>query len=91
VPDGGLHRGWRDQVWYGTAVLVIEIVSPDDETWNKLEFYAAHGVEELLIVDPAERTVSWLGLTCGEYKPIERSRLIELGAAELAEHIDWPE
>ena len=50
VPDGGLHRDWRDQVWYATAALVIEIVSPDDETWNKLEFYAAHRVEELLIV-----------------------------------------
>jgi Uma2 family endonuclease len=28
VPDGGLHRDWRDQVWYGTADLVIEIVRP---------------------------------------------------------------
>lgn len=91
VPDGGMHRDWRDQVWYGTAALVIEIVSPDDETWSKLEFYARRGVEELLVVDPAERTVSWMGLERGEYKHLKRSRLIELGAAELAERIDWPE
>ena len=90
VPDGGLHRDWRDQVWYGTAALVIEIVSPDDETWNKLEFYAAHGVEELLIVDPQEKTVSWLALESGEYRHLKRSRLLELGAGELAERIDWP-
>jgi Uma2 family endonuclease len=90
VPDGGLHRDWRDQVWYGTAALVVEIVSPDDETWNKLEFYAAHGVEELVIVDPQEKTVSWMGLERGEYHHLKRSRLIELGAAELAERIDWP-
>ena len=90
VPDGGLHRDWADQVWYGTAALVIEIVSPDDETWSKLGFYAAHGVEELLIVNPAERTVSWLGLEAGEYKPLKRSRLIEFGAAGLVEQIDWP-
>ena len=90
VPDGGLHREWRDQVWYGTAALVIEIVSQDDETWNKLEFYAAHGVEELLIVDPQERTVSWMGLERGEYKHLKRSKLLELGAAELAQRIDWP-
>ena len=90
VPDGGLHREWRDQVWYRSAALVIEIVSPDDETWSKLEFYSAHGVEEFLIVDPQEKTVSWLGLEGGEYKHLKRSRLIELGAAELAEQIDWP-
>ena len=90
VPDGGLHREWRDQVWYGTAALVIEIVSPDDETWNKLDFYAARGVEELLIVDPLAKQVSWMGLERGEYKHLKRSGLIELGAAGLAEQIDWP-
>jgi Uma2 family endonuclease len=90
VPDGGLHRDWRDQVWYDTAVLVIEIVSPGDESWNKLEFYAAHGVEELVIVDPEEKMVSWLGLERGEYKHLKRSRVIEIGAAELAQQIDWP-
>ena len=72
-----------------TAALVLEIVSPGDETWNKLEFYAAHGVEELLIVDPQEKTVSWVGLEGGEYKHVKRSGLIELGAAELAGQIDW--
>jgi Uma2 family endonuclease len=90
VPDGGLHRDWRDQVWYGTAALVIEIVSPEDETWNTLDFYAAHGVEELLIVDPGEQTVSWMGLERGEYKHLKRSRLIELGTAQLTKQIDWP-
>jgi len=57
---------------------------------DKLDFYAAHGVEELLIVGPAERTVSWMGLERGEYKHVKRSRLIELGADELAQQIDWP-
>ena len=69
---------------------MIEIVSPDDETWSKLEFYAAHGVEELLIVDPQQKTVSWMRLEGGEYKHMKRSRLIELGAAELAQQIEWP-
>jgi len=90
VPDGGLHRDWHDRVVYGTAALVIEIVSPEDETWNKLEFYAAHGVDELLIVDPQQKTVRWMGLEAGEYKHLKRSRLIELGAAELVQRIDWP-
>ena len=90
VPDGGLQQDTTDRVYYPTAALVIEIVSPGDESWEKLPFYAAHGVEELLIVDPQQRTVSWLGLEAGEYQHLKRSRVIELGAAELAERIDWP-
>lgn len=90
VPDGGLHRDWRDQVWYATAALVIEIVSPDDETWNKLDFYAAHHVDELLVVDPAKPSINWLGLSAGEYEPMTQSRLIDLGAAQLQTLIRWP-
>jgi Uma2 family endonuclease len=90
VPDGGLHRPGAAGVWLSTAALVVEIVSPGDETWDKLPFYATHQVDEILIVDPGERTVHWLALTEGEYRPVERSGLIDLGAAELAELIDWP-
>ena len=57
---------------------------------EKLPFYGAHAVEEILIIDPQERSVSWLGLTDGEYQPIERSTLIDLGQSDLAEQIDWP-
>ncbi len=46
VPDGGLHRPGTEGVWLHTAALVVEIVSPGDESWQKLPFYAAHGVEE---------------------------------------------
>jgi Uma2 family endonuclease len=90
VPDGGLHRKREDTLWYPTAALVVEIVSPSDETWEKLPFYAAHHVDEVLIVDPRERSVSWLELEDGEYRPIERSGLIDLGAQGLAEQLDWP-
>lgn len=90
VPDGALVRPGPDAVYLPTAALVLEIVSPGDETWEKLDFYATHGVEELLIVDPQERTVSWLGLESRESKHLKQSRLIELGANELAARIDWP-
>ncbi len=89
VPDGGLHRDFTDRVFYPTAALVIEIVSPGDESWGKLNFYAAHGVQELLIVDPQEKTVSWMGLEDRQYRHLKRSRLIDLGAAELSDRIDW--
>jgi Uma2 family endonuclease len=90
VPDSALHRPGASGAWHPTAPLVVEIVSPGDESWEKLPFYAAHAVEEVLILDPAKRTCDWLGLRGREYRPIDRSGLIELGASELAEQIDWP-
>jgi Uma2 family endonuclease len=90
VPDSALHRPGASGVWHPTAALVVEIVSPGDESWEKLPFYAAHNVDEVLIVDPAKRSVDWLGLSEGEYRPLERSGLIELDASELGEQIDWP-
>jgi Uma2 family endonuclease len=90
VPDGGLHRPGASGVWHPTAALVVEIVSPGDDTWKKLPFYAAHNVDELLIIDPGDHSVAWLGLVNSEYQAIERSTLIDLGQSGLAEQIDWP-
>jgi putative restriction endonuclease len=90
VPDGGLHRPGAGGVWLATAAIVVEITSPGDETWQKLPFYAAHDVDEVLIVDPAARKVSWLSLHEGQYQPLARSGLISLGPAEVAAHLDWP-
>ena len=91
IPDGGLLRERLNRVRAPTAALVIEIASSDDDTWKKVPFYAKHGVDELLIVDLQKRSVDWLGLDpSGEYRPLDRSRLIELGPAELAERLDWP-
>ncbi|MDQ3680552.1 MAG: Uma2 family endonuclease [Actinomycetota bacterium] len=35
-----------------------EIISPDDETYEKFGFYADHGVEEIIVADPAARSVT---------------------------------
>jgi Uma2 family endonuclease len=94
VPDGGLLRDREPATWHPTAALAVEIVSPGDASWDKLPFYAAHNVEELLIVDPATRSIDWLALNREEdgepYRAIERSGLIDLGVIDLAERIDWP-
>ena len=91
VPDRALLRPGPDAVYLPTAALVVEIVSPGDDTWEKLEFYAAHRVDELLIVDPEKRQVDWLALTPGgKYASVERSGLIALGPSELAKQVDWP-
>jgi Uma2 family endonuclease len=90
VPDGGIHRAVPRGVYQTTAALVIEVVSPADKSWEKFDFYAAHDVDEVLIIDRSKQEVHWFGLRDGEYQAIERSDLIDLGSAELAEQIDWP-
>ena len=90
VPDGGLHRPDAAEIWHPTAALIVEIVSPGDETWDKLPFYAKQHVDEVLIVDPEKRSVDWLALAGAEYRRVEHSGLIELRTADLAERIDWP-
>lgn len=89
MPDTGLHNsgGW------GTR----KHSAPSDRDrpparcdWQKLPFYAAHEIDEVLIVDPAEQKVSWLSLRDGEYRPVERSAFVALGATALAEQIRWP-
>jgi hypothetical protein len=90
VPDGGLHRPGAAGVWLATAAVVVEVLSPDDESRQKLSFYAEHHVDEVLLVDPAERSVTWLALRDGAYEPAARSGLVDLGPAELAAQLDWP-
>lgn len=90
VPDRGLHRRPPSGVWVPTAALVVEIVSPDDETWDKPGFYAAHHVDEILIVDPAERVVVWLAREDDSYRGVPASGLLGVSSDELAGRIDWP-
>lgn len=44
VPDGGLLHPQATGTWVPTAPLVVEILSPGDESWQKLPFYAARNV-----------------------------------------------
>jgi Uma2 family endonuclease len=90
IPDAGLLRPGPDELYYATVALAIEILSPGGETWDKLPFYAAHGVDELLILDPAAQTIRWLTRSGERYEPIARSGLIDLSTDELADQLDWP-
>ncbi len=58
VPDVAvfLRKGGArdcDSHWEGPADFLVEIVSPGDQTRQKIAFYEKIGVEELLIVDRA--------------------------------------
>jgi hypothetical protein len=90
VPDLGLHRDDPNAVWVPAAAMVVEIESPDDETWAKLPFYASRGVEEVLVVSAEQRSVTWLILEGDGYVRSEASRLLGPESASLEARIDWP-
>lgn len=90
VPDLAFIREWEDGVWLPTAAVVVEIVSPGDESRAKLGFFHRVGVEEILIVDPHARTVEWLERGLDAFRPADGSRLLGITSAELAAAIDWP-
>lgn len=90
VPDGGYHRGEPSDVWLPTAAVVLEVVSPDDETYAKLGFYAAHGVDELVVADPATRQVRIWQLVQARYVETGRSDLLDVTAEVLTGRLAWP-
>jgi Uma2 family endonuclease len=90
VPDLGLVRSLHDDVWVPTAAMVVEVVSPDDESWLKFDHYAAHGVDEVLIADPHGRTLDLFVLAGDRYAQAERSALLDVSVAELHEAVTWP-
>lgn len=90
VPDGALRRPGPDAVWVPSAALVLEVESPDDETWEKLPFYASHHVEEILIVSPEHQPVTWLVVHQSDYVESPVSELLGPVSASLASDIRWP-
>jgi Uma2 family endonuclease len=90
VPDLGLVRTVGDAVWIPTAAMVVEVVSPDDESWLKFDHYAAHGVAEVLIADPRNRTLHLFVLAGDHYEPADRSTLLDVSVDELHAAIRWP-
>lgn len=90
IPDAGFHRTREWQLYLPTAALVVEVLSPGDGTWEKLPFYAAHGVDEVWIVDPVARTLAIRTLVDGGYVETVRSELLRLPAATVMAELDWP-
>ena len=90
VPDRGYHRGLPTTTWVSTAAVVIEVVSADDETYDKFGFYAVHDVDELIVADPAARTVTCWERDGTSYREVTGSALLAVTAQWLLDSIDWP-
>jgi Uma2 family endonuclease len=91
VPDWGYHRGELPTVTFvATAALVVEVTSPDDETYAKFGFYAARHVEEVLVVDPRQRVLRLWRLETDGYAEADTSAVLGIDVGSLAESLDWP-
>jgi Uma2 family endonuclease len=82
----------------GGADLVVEILSPRDESYAKLAWYAELGVAEMLIVDPATMAVELFRGTPGGPSRVAPdldggvwSEVLEAGFATVADaiRISW--
>ncbi len=49
----------------GTADVIVEVRSPHDETYEKLDWYAAQGIREVLVVHPGDRRIELYVLRAG--------------------------
>ncbi len=62
----------------GGPLAVIEILSPDDETYEKFDFYAALGVAEIIVLQPLTREAEVYRLAGPRYlavSPDDRGRV----------------
>lgn len=91
-PDLGVVRRNQPLTLYAaTAEVVVEVLSPGDESWQKLPHYAAHQVGEVWMVDPDAHTVRMHVLVGDHYEPVEASPLMRVSAEHLTLTLDWPE
>lgn len=79
APDHISKRGVE-----GRAELVIEIVSPNDESRDKFDFYAMCKVQEVWLVDPETRAFEVYTLRGGKYFAVAPDRAGLVHAPVLA-------
>lgn len=90
VPDGVLCSEPPHLHYVPTALLVVEVLSPDDESYDKLPFYAASGIQDVLIAHPQERWVHCYDLQSGSAVRTDHSNVLDLSMRDLEAEIAWP-
>ena len=90
VPDLGVHAGPIGDLYLGTALAVAEVLSPHDRSLQKFAFYAAHDVQEVIVVDPEVRSVVCHALVINSYEERPDIACAGITCAELESLISWP-
>ncbi len=90
VPDLGYVTSLGEGIYLPTAVVVVEVLSPGDDSYAKFGFYAAHGVQEVIVADPVESWVKIYALADPDvepgrsgYREVTRSDVLDVDAATL--------
>jgi hypothetical protein len=89
VPDQAVYR--PDQVSeHGLegAELVIEIRQDWDQTYEKLDFYARVGVQELLVLHPRPRRVDLFIERGGRMLPVQTDRRLHSDVLGMWMHVE---
>ena len=90
VPDAVIVRERRDEFWVPTAAMVVEVVSPGDETYAKFGFYHTRRVEETLVADPAKRELRLFRRGEAGYEETDVSAVLDAPLAAIEAGITWP-
>ena len=90
VPDGGWFRSSPNALYVSTAAAVLEVLSPDDETFAKFDFYAARGVEEILVAHPTDRWVRCWVNRGGAFEEVDASAVLGVRMTDLIAEVEWP-
>ena len=59
-----------EEYYNGAPTVVVEIRSPGDETWDKMDFYARLGVPEVWVIERDTRLPRLFQLADGEYEEL---------------------
>lgn len=89
IPDHGFHREPPDEMYLATAAVIVEIRSPDDETYEKFDFYARHGVDEIVVLEPDEEKLHWYELVDARYRETDRSAILAVDVSDIEDQLDW--
>jgi len=92
VPYHGYHRAQPDPatVYLPTATVVVEIVSPDDGTYEKVPFCLAHGADEIVVVEADHQLGRVMLPAYGGYRDAQRSTVLGPELSWLQEALRWP-
>jgi Uma2 family endonuclease len=92
VPDQAYFRtDTQPHTFNPTAEIVVEVVSPGDESRMKYDFYFEFGIKEVVIVDPQLRSVEWFTRAPAGFVTAKGSDLLGITADEVHDQISWPQ
>ncbi len=89
VPDIGFHRSLPTETWVPTAEVVVEVRSPDDESYEKFGHYFDHGVEEVLITDLTTHEVQWYRRGDAGFERCDASAVLRVDDVTVRAALSW--